>query len=65
VLGDACLAEIAPSACCGIVVRIESAAQIATKGSIAQARDRVARAIKHGVIPMLFFVIDGRARSSR
>lgn len=60
-LSEGRLAELASSGCRAVVVGIENAALIAAKGSLEQAADRVARAIAWGIMPMLFFMIDGQS----
>ncbi len=59
-LSDARLRRLAASGCRGMVIGIENAERIAAKGSIGEARDGVAQVQALGMMPMLFFMIDGR-----
>jgi hypothetical protein len=58
-LTEARLEQLAASGCRGMVVGIENRSRIAEKGSIEQARDRVERVREHGMMPTLFFMLDG------
>jgi hypothetical protein len=59
-LSDVRLHRLVASGCHGMVIGIENAERIAAKGSIVEARDRVAQVQALGMMPMLFFMIDGR-----
>jgi hypothetical protein len=57
-LTEARLQRLAASGCQGMVIGIENRARIADKGSIEEARERIACARALGMMPMLFFMID-------
>jgi hypothetical protein len=58
-LTEARLERLAASGCGGMVVGIENRAQIVAKGSVEEARERVERVVEHGMMPTLFFMVDG------
>lgn len=51
--------QLAASGCHGMVIGIENSVRIADKGSIEEARERIARVRAAGMMPLLFFMIDG------
>ncbi len=55
------LEQLAASGCAGMVIGIENELQIVAKGTLDDARVRVERVRAHGMIPTLFFMIDGRS----
>jgi hypothetical protein len=60
-LTDYRLEQLAASGCTGMVIGIENELQIVAKGTVDAARERVERVRAHGMIPTLFFMIDGRS----
>src|SRR5262249_54335828 len=59
-LDDAALERLRGSGCCGLVLGVENEALIRAKGTLAQAEDVVARIKDFGMLPMLFFIVDGK-----
>lgn len=59
-LSDSRLRRFAESGCQGMVIGIENAGRIVAKGSIAEAQERIAQVRSFGMLPMLFFMIDGQ-----
>ena len=51
--------QLAASGCHGMVIGIENRVRIADKGSIEEARERITQVRAAGMMPMLFFMIDG------
>jgi hypothetical protein len=51
--------QLAGSGCHGMVIGIENRVRIADKGSIEEARERITAVRAAGMMPMLFFMIDG------
>jgi hypothetical protein len=57
-LSETRLRQLVASGCQGMVIGIENRQRIVDKGSIAEARERIALARALGMMPMLFFMID-------
>jgi hypothetical protein len=51
--------QLAASGCHGMVIGIENSVRIADKGSIEDARERIGLVRAAGMMPLLFFMIDG------
>jgi MoaA/NifB/PqqE/SkfB family radical SAM enzyme len=58
-LTESRLVRLAETGCRGMVVGIENRARIVAKGSVPEARRRVERVLAHGMMPTLFFMVDG------
>jgi len=59
-LSEAWLRRLGASGCRGIVIGIENAERIAANGSVSKAQDGVAQVQALGMMPMQFFMINGR-----
>jgi hypothetical protein len=57
-LSEMRLRQLAASGCQGMIIGIENRKRIADKGSVEEARERIANARALGMMPMLFFMID-------
>jgi hypothetical protein len=60
VLTESRARQLAASGCRGMVIGIENREQIVAKGSVGQARQRIEPLLALGMMPTLYFMIDGR-----